>query len=49
MFSSKGVNRKIDGTHEKTSRLIVNDHKSTLDKMVDTLTHLFTMHPFSTP
>ena len=36
IFSSKGLNNKIDRTHEKSLRLVLNDHQSPLDKR---LTH----------
>ena len=35
MFSSKGLNKKIK-LKKKSSRLILNDHQSTMDKMLDT-------------
>ena len=35
MFSSKGLNKKIK-IKKKSSRLILNDHQSTMDKMLDT-------------
>ena len=37
MFTSKGLNNKIDRTHEKPLRLVLNDHRSPLDEMLDTL------------
>ena len=37
MFTSKGLNQKINRIHEKSLRLVLNDHQSTLDKMINTL------------
>ena len=37
MFTSKGLNNKINRIYEKSPRLILNDHQSTLDKVLDTL------------
>ena len=37
MFTSKGLNKKINRAHEKSLRLVLNDHHSTLDEMLDTL------------
>ena len=37
MFISKGLNKKINRIHEKSLRLVLNDHRSTLDEMLDTL------------
>ena len=37
MFTSKGLNKKINRIHEKSLRLVLNDHQSTLDEMLDTL------------
>ena len=37
MFASKGLNKKINNIHEKSFRLSLNDHQSTLDEMLDTL------------
>ena len=37
MFTSKGLNKKINRIHEKFLRLLLNDHQSTLDEMLDTL------------
>ena len=37
MFSSKGMNEKIKKIHEKPLKLILNDHQSALDEMLDTL------------
>ena len=37
MFTSKGLNEKINRIHEKSLRLFLNDHQSTLDEMLDTL------------
>ena len=38
MCTSKGLNIKIDKIHEKSLRLVLNDHQSILDRMLDTLT-----------
>ena len=37
MFTSKGLNKKINRIHEKSLRLVLNDHQSTLDEMLDIL------------
>ena len=37
MFTSKELNKKINRIHEKSLRLVLNDHQSTLDQMLDTL------------
>ena len=37
MFTSKVLNKKIYRIHEKSLRLVLNDHQSALDKMLDTL------------
>ena len=37
MFTFKGLNKKINRIHEKSLRLVLNDHQSTLDEMLDTL------------
>ena len=37
MFTSKGLNKKINRIHKKSLRLVLNDHQSTLDEMLDTL------------
>ena len=37
MFTSKGLNQKINRIHEKSLRFVLNDHQSTLDKMLNTL------------
>ena len=37
MFTSKGLNKKINRIHEKSLRLVLNDYQSTLDEMLDTL------------
>ena len=37
MFTSKGLNKKINRIHEKSLRLVLNDHQSTLGEMLDTL------------
>ena len=37
MFTSKGLNQKINRIHEKSLRLVLNVHQSTLDKMLNTL------------
>ena len=37
MFTSKGLNNKINRIYEKSPRLILNDHQSILDKILDTL------------
>ena len=37
MFKSKGLNKKIKKIHEKSLRLVLNDHHSALDEMLDTL------------
>ena len=37
MFTSEGLNKKINRIHEKSLRLVLNDHQSTLDEMLDTL------------
>ena len=37
MFTSKGLNKKINRIYEKSLRLVLNDHQSTLDEMLDTL------------
>ena len=37
MFTSKALNQKINRIHEKSLRLVLNDHQSTLDQMLDTL------------
>ena len=34
----KGLSKKINRIHEKSLRLVLNDHQSTLDEMLDTLT-----------
>lgn len=36
-FSSKGLNKKINRTRKKFLRLVLNEHQSTLDEMLDTL------------
>ena len=37
MFISKGLNKKVNRIHDKSLRLVLNDHQSTLDEMLDTL------------
>ena len=37
MFTSKGLNKKINTFYEKSLRLVLNDHQSTLNEMLDTL------------
>ena len=37
MFTSKGLNNKIYRIHEKSLRLVLNDHQSTLGEMLNTL------------
>ena len=37
MFKFKGLNKKINRIHEKSLTLVLNDHQSTLDKILDTL------------
>ena len=37
MFTSKGLNKMTNRIHEKSLRLVLNDHQSTLDEMLDTL------------
>ena len=37
MFTSKGLNKKINKIHEKSLRLVLNGHQSTLDEILDTL------------
>ena len=37
MFTSKGRNKKINRIHQESLRLVLNDHQSTLDEMLDTL------------
>ena len=37
MFTSKGLNKEINRIHEKSPKLVLNDHRSTLDEMLDTL------------
>ena len=37
MLTSKKLNKKINRIHEKSLRLVLNDHQSTLDEMLDTL------------
>ena len=37
MFTLKGQNKKINKIHEKSLMLVLNDHQSTLDEMLDTL------------
>ena len=37
MFTSKGLNKKINRIHGKSFRLDLKDHQSTLDQMLDTL------------
>ena len=37
MFTSKGLNKKINRIHEKSLRLVLNDHQSTFDEMLETL------------
>ena len=37
MFTSKELNKKINRIHENFVRLVLNDHQSTLDEMLDTL------------
>ena len=37
MFTSKGLNNKINRIHEKSLTLVLNDHQSTLDEMLDRL------------
>ena len=37
MFTSKGLNKKINRINEKSLRLVLNNHPSTLDEMLDTL------------
>ena len=36
MLTSKGLNKKINRIHEKSIKLVLNDHQSTLDEMLDT-------------
>ena len=36
-FISKGLNQNINRIHEKSIRLVLTDHQSTLDEMLDTL------------
>ena len=52
MFSSKGLNKKINRTHKKFLGLVLNDHQSTLDEMLDTLnektTHYQCINPLLT-
>ena len=43
MFTSKGMNEKINRIHEKSLRLDLNDNQSTLDEMLNTLNEK-TMH-----
>ena len=43
MFTSKGLNRKINRFHEKSLRLILNDNQSTVDEMLDTLNEKTTL------
>ena len=44
MFTSKGLNKKINRIHEKSLRLVLNDHQSTLDEMLDTLNEKTIQH-----
>ena len=37
MFTPKGLNKKINRIYEKSLRLVLNDHQSTLDEMFDSL------------
>ena len=37
MFASKGLNKKINKVYEKSLRLVLNYHQSTLDEMLETL------------
>ena len=37
MFTAKELNKKINRIHEKSLRLVLNDHQSTLDEILDTL------------
>ena len=37
IFTFKGLSKKINRIHEKSLRLVLNDHQSTLDEMLDTL------------
>ena len=37
LFTSKGLNKKTNRIHEKSLGLILNDHQSTLDEMLDAL------------
>ena len=37
MFTSKGLNKKINRINEKSLRLFLNNHQSTLDEMLDKL------------
>ena len=37
MFTSKGLNNKINRIHEKSRRLVLYDHQSTLAEMLDIL------------
>ena len=37
MFPSKALNKKINRSHEKSLRLVLNDHRSILDEMLETL------------
>ena len=37
MFTSKGLNKKINRINEKSLRLVLNDHQPTLDEKLDTL------------
>ena len=36
-FTSKGLNKKINRINEKSLRLVLNNHQSILDEMLDTL------------
>ena len=36
MFASKGLNNEINRIHEKSLRLVLNDHQSKLDEMLAT-------------
>ena len=38
IFTFKVLRKKINRIHEKSLRLVLNDHQSTLDEMLDTLT-----------
>ena len=40
MFISKGMNKKINRIYEKSLELVLNDHESTVNEMLDAFTNI---------